>query len=1012
MLDFKRKFKDLALSLAQGRKRYGLGLLAALLLVGLVWGATAQASFWTWIYGGLTDIVGLLCQILVSFLGKIILIVIDVLISIARYNGFVDAQPVRDGWIIVRDVCNMFFILLLLIIAFSTVLGIQKYSIRSLFRQVIFAAILINFSKLICALMIDFSQVIMLSFIAGVEQMAAGNFVYLLGINELIQARQIDKNNDPDLTTSVLLSYILAVIYLLIALVVIVAIMVTLVIRAVMLWLLVILSPFAYFLSVVPGGSKSAGRWWSEFTSQLVAGPVLAFFLWLSLSTMGASSTSNNAEFFKKVGMTAPADSTGASKDFTNSGVVLGVTEAGTPAHLLRLSLSLGLLMGGLVMAKGVGGSAGTGAGWAFKKVKSGAGWMKKQAKRPVAWAGEKAKSAAKATLKGTATVTVGALKGLDRAALGGAVAKSASAIKSNVFSKEGWKSHGQSLLRKVGWETNTETNRIRAEAYRNNGKVKVNGISYSQGDDGVFRDDSNRALIRNGKEVKAYGKFGHNFYSGYNSAKGVRESSAKAFSEKEKQINDARKERANNSVGQLLSDYEATPNKRDRVAIAMELAKKAKDLPGHSFDIIQSAKNLLQDTPNLMKEFRDNLLKNQAMMMFNTSNSAERKAMSESFRKGDINLSDQKIDDMSASRLAELIKVSGEGYRPGKLKSELEKIYDKSDEKGVKKVTSSLIDVSRSVYQDAFDKNYDKAVNDKLSPAREDFIRANPGAAKREIDAHLEEYAAANNVREEARKEAKSETDKDANLKQKTTMYKRMAAGLSGDWIKPFSAKVGDKEVFNPKEMEEYASQASVADLSRLDTSVANFDKVLPHIASRMNLEKMKQLFRRNENQDLVDTLAKQMAEMNHPDATKITNISTSSNFNVNVQASDHNKVIEQLLRRNPSIKVDANDKIAIEKIRDFIEGASDATAATVNAQAKKADPSFKEGVGTDKWFFAADKNFMPNPNVANRLLLAIKRMAAELNGQDIKNDPKGSDYYAKQANPGKTGGATPPTT
>src|SRR5262245_9032980 len=56
------------------------------------------------------------------------------------------AQPVRDIWKIVRNLCNMFFILILIIMAFGTIFNIHGYTFRDMFIHFLIAALLINFS--------------------------------------------------------------------------------------------------------------------------------------------------------------------------------------------------------------------------------------------------------------------------------------------------------------------------------------------------------------------------------------------------------------------------------------------------------------------------------------------------------------------------------------------------------------------------------------------------------------------------------------------------------------------------------------------------------------------------------------------------------------------------------------------------------------------------------------------------------------------------------------------------
>lgn len=150
---------------------------------------------------------------------------------------------------------------------------------------------------------------------------------------------------------SIAATILLALVVALIALVVVVAITVILVIRIVALWVLIILSPLAYLLAFSPIASGYARQWWSKFSQWLVTGPVMIFFIWLSLSTL--KSTMNTM---------FPA----ASNDPT-----LGFANLGTPAVLGAFILAAVMLMASLVVAQQLGGIAGRVAGGAYGAITS-----------------------------------------------------------------------------------------------------------------------------------------------------------------------------------------------------------------------------------------------------------------------------------------------------------------------------------------------------------------------------------------------------------------------------------------------------------------------------------------------------------------------------------------------------------------------------------------------------------------------------------------------------------------
>ncbi|MEK9152381.1 MAG: hypothetical protein AAB692_03365, partial [Patescibacteria group bacterium] len=129
-----------------------------------------------------------LIQAVLFFAGGLLLSMVDVLVDVAQYNDFVNSPAVANGWIIVRDLTNMFFILVLLVLAFGTMLGVEGYTYKNkMLVKLLTMAVVINFSRTICGLFIDLSQVVMLTFVNGFANAAGGNFTQALQIDKLMQ---------------------------------------------------------------------------------------------------------------------------------------------------------------------------------------------------------------------------------------------------------------------------------------------------------------------------------------------------------------------------------------------------------------------------------------------------------------------------------------------------------------------------------------------------------------------------------------------------------------------------------------------------------------------------------------------------------------------------------------------------------------------------------------------------------------------------------------------------------
>ena len=210
--------------------------------------------------------------------------------QVITYNDFIYTQIVTVGWQVIRDVSNLFFVLILIAIAIGTILNVDTYNYRRLLPRLILMAILINFSKTICGLLIDFAQVVMYQFSSVISATGAQQLYLSFGIQKLFTIVKAGQN--VDISNSIRLFDVVVglsagFIFLLIATIVIFVYLVVFVFRIVMLWILIVLSPFAFLLAAWPGG-KAQGlsrEWWSKFTEYVITGPLLMFFFWLALTT-------------------------------------------------------------------------------------------------------------------------------------------------------------------------------------------------------------------------------------------------------------------------------------------------------------------------------------------------------------------------------------------------------------------------------------------------------------------------------------------------------------------------------------------------------------------------------------------------------------------------------------------------------------------------------------------------------------------------------------------------------
>lgn len=384
------------MKLSNNKKNLALILPLVIVAGVFIFGHQARAD---WAVSVVSGILG----VFIWALGVILMIVIKGLILIAQYQSFIDSQAVVIGWVIVRDVCNMFFVVVMLIIAFGTILHLENYSYKKWLPKLILMAILINFSKTICGLLIDVSQVVMMTFVNAFKDVGGANMTDILGLSQIVT---MAKETDATISLwTVVGAYVLGIIYLLVAVVVIVTMMMMLVMRLVMIWIYVVLSPAAFLTAAFPGGEKFSSEWWSEFTKNLLVGPVLAFFIWLSFASLQSYNSSSLATDATSV----DAELSSLGEQDTSSEKAIVATEASKPASLIQFVIAIGMLLGGLKVSQTIGGAAGNLAGKGMGAIQKGtafataAGAGVLAAARTKAWAGAKAAGGAGGKLVGTA---------------------------------------------------------------------------------------------------------------------------------------------------------------------------------------------------------------------------------------------------------------------------------------------------------------------------------------------------------------------------------------------------------------------------------------------------------------------------------------------------------------------------------------------------------------------------------------------------------------------------------
>jgi len=240
------------------------------------------------IWGVVCGVVSTVLALVAYFLTYLVALAggfLDLILKPELYN-FTNKRLIVEGWKMTRDVCNLFFLLVLLFIAFCTILQIPKYHARKTLLMFILMALLINFSKPIAVFIFDGSQLLMNLFL---NKIGAG-----VGSNgslstQLSSVSDIAKNVYEKLPRTSLfeneltvVTYLFGVVFLFMFAVALLVMGIFLLIRIVAVMLLIIVSPLAFLASAIPDFNKISSSWWDALFKYSYYGPAAAFFLYLS----------------------------------------------------------------------------------------------------------------------------------------------------------------------------------------------------------------------------------------------------------------------------------------------------------------------------------------------------------------------------------------------------------------------------------------------------------------------------------------------------------------------------------------------------------------------------------------------------------------------------------------------------------------------------------------------------------------------------------------------------------
>ncbi len=324
-------------------------LTAIILLAVLIFPHSARAGWLDFAFSSSTlgGIINGIVALILNFVEKAISFFADLFDKFIQWqtnNAIYGVVVVDQSWTIIRNFVNMFFILILIVMAFGTIFDIKQYTWREMLAPFLISALLVNFSLTIGQYIITVANGLSGIFLKQIGQVS-GTFAQgfnAVGIATSGSANLINGSGE------VIVTLIFAIIFLTIVMLAFAAAAIFSLVRIFALWFLLIISPIAWIGYSLPNLRKQTwGEWWKQFFCWCFFLPYYLFFVMFAVI------------FVKNRGTIPP---------IPGSNTTAGMT--GT--DFLFYGLSLIFLIGGLVIARKMACASGTGLKTVFGKIEGG----------------------------------------------------------------------------------------------------------------------------------------------------------------------------------------------------------------------------------------------------------------------------------------------------------------------------------------------------------------------------------------------------------------------------------------------------------------------------------------------------------------------------------------------------------------------------------------------------------------------------------------------------------------
>ncbi len=268
---------------------------------------------------------------------------------------FKEFSAINKGWELLRNLINLFFILILVYISIATILRIESYGYKKLLGKLVIAAVLINFSMFFTKVMIDVSNIISIAFYKQINDRAVQatkesgaspdskqthisyGIINALGLQQVwgvgnniksktqsagatsttggVDYASMSKDlgvtsaNIPLNPWAMILIGLAGTVFVLMLSFVFFSAGVMFAGRTIMLIGLAVVSPVAFTAGILPQTSKLADGWWKKMRTNLLFAPAYMIMMFIALEMLWADNSAKGgfmalftAEDFSAIG--------------------------------------------------------------------------------------------------------------------------------------------------------------------------------------------------------------------------------------------------------------------------------------------------------------------------------------------------------------------------------------------------------------------------------------------------------------------------------------------------------------------------------------------------------------------------------------------------------------------------------------------------------------------------------------------------------------------------------------